>query len=213
MTHPSYQTAMLMRGATTVRTILKNHLQTKLPPMIDVARTQWNLDEWMLPYPLEYKLSDPTGADKYPVVGAYVNETGEFVTVDYGDAMEDEYWLRYSCRLFVWVHTPRDAMNHMIGDRTTYYDNTIQCRDDMVACVRATLLSQQSCGSGGSFRIVAETIKEDYLDAVKTNEQNPGWLAGAAISVMGEHQEKIYRQPLGEVDSITLDVQPFPKET
>lgn len=210
MTHPPYQTAMLMRGATTVRTILKNYLQVKVPHMIDVARTQWNVDEFMLPYPVDYKLSDPTGADKYPVVGAYVNETGEFVNVDYGDAMEDEYLLRYSCRLFAWVRTPHGADGKPLGDRTTYYDNTIQCRDDMVACVRGALLSQPSCGSGGEFRIVADTLKEDYLDAVKLNEQNPIWLAGAAISLMGEHQEKIYREPLGEVDSITLDVRPFP---
>lgn len=192
----------LMRGATNVRQIIADYLGSVVPAAIAIGRSQWELETWELPDPVRYDAYDPLTAQEFPVVGSLVSRTTGWVRNDYTPTMEEVYDAKYNVIVFLWVRTPLKP-DGVWADPT--YETTLRLRDDMLGIVRGCLLNTPSMNSNGQVRLNESTLTEEYLDAIKSSDQNSRWLAGASLSFELAVTETAYRVALGSADTITTE--------
>lgn len=196
-------TGPLMRGAGTARKIIADFLASDLPPYITLARTQWALQSWQLPVPVRYDSYDPLTVSAYPMVGSLVTRTREWVRNDITSAAEEVYQATYSVVLFVWVKTAYDSVAQKYEEPE--YDSALRQRDDLLALMRTCILAKPSLGEPGVSRVDENTLSEDYLDAIKSNDQNPRWMAGGTITFDMSLVEQNYQTPLGAANTFTIE--------
>lgn len=194
-----------MRGPTRVRQVVISYLQSAMPPMIDLCRTNWGLAPEMLPYPKKYDANDPyIGEGEYPLVGMYVpGDKNQRGTVDYDDAMAQEYMVEYNVRMFVAIASPQDANGNILEPP---YGNAIQVRSDMLTIMRMCLLARNGLASGGQAYLIEETMEEDFPDPMISKSLGGKYLASGIISVQVRFNERLQLQPYGTADTITKDI-------
>lgn len=197
-------------GAPFVRDHLATFMSKDLPILIDAARLQYSLAEHMLPYPLTYKAYDPLSVTQYPSVGSYVPNTRRWTRVGINEMGENVYEARYSIRTFVWVRTPQTADGNWVEPT---YDSCMELRDMMMALLRSVLLTTPSLRSNGRIRIEEDTLTEDLLDAIKSNDQSPRWMAGGIINFEATVQEANYLPRLADANTIVVEAGPIQEET
>jgi hypothetical protein len=194
---------MLMRGVTGVRQIVADYLSSQFPVMVDLARSQWELDEYHLPYPVKYNAYDPLTADVYPIVGSLVSRSTNFSRTDYDDAAAEEYRVRYATRVFMWARTPQFADGTW---ETPTYESALRVRDDLAVVLRATLLNSLSLGSGDGKAMLNEgSMAEEFFDAIKSSSESQRWMAGVTISFDLDVYESLSRTPVGTANTIEVD--------
>lgn len=203
--------ANFMRGPTKLRQIVDAYLSSAMPPMIDLCRTNWELNEYMLPYPQKYDAYEPyVGEGDYPLVGMYVVGDGiERGRVDYDAAAAEEYQVEYNSRLFVAVASPTTPTGDVLEPP---YRNVVQVREDMTTVLRQCLLNRNSLGVPGLAFLIEETIQADYPDPMISKALGGKYLATGIISCTIRITERLQRTPYGTVETATHQIIPFIEE-
>lgn len=194
--------SQLMRGAAYARSFLSAYLSEAMPPLLAAARSEFLLEEWQLPNPLQYDCYDPLTMNVYPSIGSLVRSTGEWKRNDIIDA-EEVYSARYKMMLFLWVKTPTDMDGVVSPDA---YAETLALRDDMLGLMRSCVLTKPSLNSNGAVEVDEATLAEDYLDAIKHTQESPLWFAGGTLTFDMLVSERNRHTPLGTADEINTDI-------
>ena len=197
---------LLPHGVSMMRKHMADHLAEALPPLIDAAREQYELEDWQLPYPLKYNAYDPLSADIYPCVGMFVTNSTAWTRVDINEMAEEVYEARYPVGVFLWVITPVLPDG---GYESPQYDAAIRLRDDMTALLRSALLATPSLGSGGAMAVDERTVREDYPDAIKLSTQNDRYAAGGIINCEVRVRQTNYAAPLAVANDVVVEVEPI----
>lgn len=189
----------IMRGATLVRSSIVDFLEDRVPGVVDQARTEWQLDEFQLPYPLKYDAYEPYALDAWPLLGVNVTNSSEFNRVDFDSAMSQVYLVTYRVRVFTWVRTPMDENEVPIEPE---YSESIRLRDDLSAVVRATILREPSLGNAG-FYMDESTLQEEYSEA--TAVRGDRFVAGVIHTFDVRVDESTALSGIGTSDTITVE--------
>ena len=145
---------------------------------------------------------DPLTDNKFTMNGSLVSRTRNWRMNDISDVAEQKYSAVYDVRVFLWVRTPQDPQGKWMEPS---YDTALRLRDDMLAITRSCLLTTPSLGSGGAARVNEGTMAEDYLDAFKSGDQNPRWMAGGTISFELNVAEQNYKEKIGNANTFIID--------
>lgn len=194
----------VMRGATRLRQQLATYLSANMPPLIEIARTEWGLQSWQLPTPEKYDSYDPLVTHVYPSIGSLVRRTSNWNRMGIRDG-EETYWANYSMLIFIWVATPIDPATQNVVPEA--YDETLRLRDDSLGIMRSCLLSRPSLGTSTQIMLDESSFNEDYLDAIQVSKESPGWLAGGTLTCIAKVIERNTMVPLGTAQTITVDGQ------
>jgi hypothetical protein len=189
----------LFRGATSVRSAVVNYLSTVVPTMVDQARTDWELDEYELPYPVGYDAYEPYALDKWPLIGVNIVQSSDFIRLDYDEAMSQQYLSRYLVRVFTWVRTPYDADETPMEPE---YSESIRLRDDLAAVVRASLVKSGSLGQPNAILFDESSLTEEYSEA--TGVKGDRFVSGVIHSFEMRVDESVPLQGLGEANTIIV---------
>lgn len=189
----------LFRGATAVRNAVVLYLANNIPDMVDQARTDWELDEYELPYPVGYDAYEPYALDKWPLIGVNIVQSGDFIRLDYDGAMSQEYFTKYLVRVFTWVRTPFNADETPMEPE---YSESIRLRDDLAAVVRATLIKSGSLGQPGALLFDESSLVEEYSEA--TGVKGDRFVSGVIHSFEVRVDESVPIQGLGEANTIII---------
>lgn len=192
----------LFRGATQVRDVVIQYLQTTVPEIIDQARTDWEVDEYQLPYPVGYDAYEPYALDKWPLIGVNVVQSTDFNRIDYMDDMGQRYLSNYTIRVFTWVRTPMDMNDTPLEPG---YSEAIRTRDDLAACVRAALVRSGSLGQPGAVIFDETSLTEEYSEA--TGVKGDRFVAGVVHSFTARFDESVPIVSIGEADTISIESQ------
>jgi hypothetical protein len=198
----SNPTNKVMLGNESVRQYIASHLKTAMPDIIDVARSQWSLEDYELPYPVRYDSYDPLTANDYPVIGSLISRTSNWAKIDINEYAEDVYEADYAVRIFCWVRTPELPDGTW---KTPEYDSALALRDSMMSLLRSVILTTPSLGSNGALRVEEGSLSEDYLDAMKSSDQSGRWMSGGIISVTISQQEANYVLPIAQANTVLVD--------
>ena len=190
----------LYRGATVVRSAVVTYLETVVPEIIDQARTDWEVDEFHLPYPVKYDAYEPYALDRWPLLGVNVTQAGTFNRLHYDDAMSQQYMAEYGIRVFTWVRTPMDENDIPIEPE---YSQFIRLRDDLAACVRAALLRSGSLGQPGAILFDESSLTEEYSEA--TGVRGDRYVAGVIHSFSIRVDETVPLTGLGEAETVNIE--------
>lgn len=191
----------LLRGATAVRAAVIDYLSETVPTIVDLARTEWDLDEYYLPYPVAYDAYEPYALDKWPLLGVNVVQAEEFSRKSYEEAMSQRYLVQYTVRVFTWVRTPMDENETPLEPE---YSESLRLRDDLAAVVRASLLSSGSLGHPENILFDEGSLSEEYSEA--TGVRGDRFVAGVIHSFQIRFDESIPFVGLGSADTIDLEV-------
>lgn len=203
------QINIVPHGVSAMRRQVSTYLQQVMPPLITAARAQFGVADHMLPLPKKYDAYDPNSADVYPTIGMFTSGSTRWTRVDINASAEEVYEARFSTGIFIWVITPEKPDG---GVETPQYDQTIRCRDDMLALLRSALLSAPSMGSGGGFALDEATVRETYPDAIDLSKQNDRWAAGGMINCEMRVRETNYTLPLAVAEQVVVEVEPMQEE-
>lgn len=153
-----------MRGATRLREIIAVHLSQKLPGVIDMMRKDYDLDEHTLPYPIKYNTSNPTEAEVYPYIGAYITGAAQYVrTGAVGKTGNVEWDVTYEVTIFIAARTAYLGTDDSGLDKWERpgRDSAIRIRDDLISAIQSVILETPSFGTAGSDNRVI--LDEDSL--------------------------------------------------
>lgn len=190
----------LLRGATAVRQAVIDYLEVTVPEIVDLARNEWELDEYQLPYPVAYDGYEPYALDKWPLLGVNVVQAEEFNRRSYEDAMTQRYLVQYTVRVFTWVRTPMDENDIPIEPE---YSESLRLRDDLAAVVRASLLRSGCLGHPNNILFDEGSLSEEYSEA--TGVKGDRFVAGVIHSFQIRFDESVPLVGIGSADTITLD--------
>jgi hypothetical protein len=198
-----YPQQLLMRGVTNLRGYVATFLEAQLPLYLAAARAQWNLEDHRLPTPLKYDSYDPMSSKDFPVVGMYVNRTGNWRRVGINPYAEEQYTGVYAVRLFIWCRTPRQEDEKWVEPE---YDEALRVRDDELALLRTCLMRNPSLGSNGACRMEEGSLSEDYLEPI-LGSGGSHWLAGGILSFDVVFNEANYSPTINTAEDIQVTVQ------
>lgn len=190
------------QGAKDVRDLIVDFLATQFPPMIDAAREQWDLPDYMLPYPVKYDLHEPLTMEDYPSVGGIVTASRNMSRWDIdADDASLYYDVQYDCKVFLWARTPKDANGRWVRPE---YQSAIELRDRLMYLMRMLVLNTPMLGHP---RVVSDerSFNEDYLEPIRTNEQTPQWMCGGTLAMTLTKTEQTYMPAVGQADTISVD--------
>lgn len=196
-------------GAAMVRAHLAQFLSEAMPPLIMAARQQYGFADHLLPMPLSYKAYDPLSIKNYPSLGSYVTQSRRWTRVDVNAMGENVYEAVYAIRAFVWVRTPQTPEGVWIEPT---YDTALDLRDRMLALMRSAMLATPSLGSNGKIALQEDTMTEDYLDGIKSNDQSPRWMVGGIVNIDAKVQESNYLLPLASANRVVVEAGPMIQE-
>jgi len=192
-----------IQGAELLRKTVAEYLADTLPEILPIARTATGTTALQLPEPVRYDMYDPYSANDYPVVGMYVVSDRDHEHRDFDAAAEREYWVRYTCRLFVVAVTPKDADGEYIGGEDVFKE-TIRMRDNLIAVLKNALLGSPSLG-GHDVEVLEETISTDYEEPAPVNEKMRKVLTAVGIVNLDIRMgESLYLPALGTVETTNL---------
>lgn len=191
-------TGPALRGATSVREIVAAYLTATIPTVVDKAREDWDLDEYQLPYPVAYDAYEPYALDKWPLLGINVVQAGNFNLVSFDTDMSQRYLTNYTARVFTWVRTP---MNEDEIPLEPEYSESIRLRDDLSACVRVALLSNESLGTLG-VSLDPSSLTEEYSET--TGVRGDRFVSGVVHSFTLTLHEAIPFTGIGAFDNIQV---------
>lgn len=174
MTYPI--NTVYSRGATNVREAISSYLEEMVPVLLAKSREQWHLDEYLLPVPVEYRAYEPTGLDRWPLIGTAVARTKDWGRVDLDGAGAYQYRPRYEVQLFLWVRTPQLREGNFAEPE---YKECLRLRDDLAAVVRHALLIDPSMNDD-QVELHEDTLDERYSEATQVNGGR--WIAGCTWS-------------------------------
>lgn len=189
----------LFRGATAVRMAVVDYLSVVVPAIIDQARTDWGMTEYQLPYPVAYDAYEPYALDRWPIIGVNITAASRFTRVDIDDSGGNEYLSQYNIRVFTWVRTPMDESESPIEPE---YSESIRLRDDLAACVRASLLRSGSLGQPNAILFDETSMSEDYSEA--TGVKGDRFVAGTIHAFTIRFDESVPLIPLGNANTISV---------
>jgi hypothetical protein len=192
----------MFRGATAVRAAVGDYLTFWVPKMIEVARVDWNLTEQQLPMPEGYDAYEPYALDKWPLLGINVVQAGTFDRQAYGPTTEQEYLAEYTVRVFTWVRTPMDSAGTPLEPE---YSESIRLRDDLAACVRASILRSGCFGQPNAILFNESTLNEEYSEA--TGVKGDRFVSGVIHSFEIRFDESVPLVPIGTADTLSMIVQ------
>lgn len=193
-----------LRGATAVRAVVADYLETTVPAYIAQARIDWGLDENELPLPVAYDAYEPYALDKWPLIGVSVAQAGGFNRVNYHPDMSQQYLTTYTVRVYTWVRTPVDEEGIPLEPE---YSESIRLRDDLAACVRSALLISGCLGQPDAILFDEGSLSEEYseTDPVKGNR----FVGGVIHSFTIRYDESVaispVKSPVGSAGSIIID--------
>jgi hypothetical protein len=193
-------TVTLLRGATAVRAIVAEYLESTVPTTVALARANWGLDDVQLPLPVAYDAYEPYALDKWPLIGVTVAQAGQFNKVNFYPDMSQQYLTEYTVRVYTWVRTPVDEDGIPLEPE---YSESIRLRDDLAACVRASLLASGGLGRTDVW-FDESSLSEEYseTDPVKGNR----FVGGVIHSFTIRYNEAVPFEGIGTADSIIIDV-------
>lgn len=192
-------TIKLLRGATAIRAIVADYLETVVPTVVGQARIDWSLNETQLPLPVAYDAYEPYALDKWPLIGVTVAQAGTFNKVNFYPDMSPQYLTEYTVRVYTWVRTPVDEGGIPLEPE---YSESIRLRDDLAACVRAALLISGGLGQSDLW-FDESSLSEEYseTDPVKGNR----FVGGVIHSFTVRYNETIPIASVGTADSIDVE--------
>lgn len=197
-------------GAANVRAHLANFLSQAMPPIITAARAEFGYLDHELPMPVSYKAYDPLSIKDYPSLGSYVTQTRRWTRIGVNEFAENVYEARYAIRAFVWVRTPQTPEGEWVEPT---YDSALDLRDRMMALMRSVLLGTPSLNSDGKIRLEEDTLTEDFLDGIKSNDQSPRWMVGGIVNVEATAEETNYLPRLATANTVVVEAGPIQEET
>lgn len=179
------QKKAMMRGATSVRKNVIDHLEATLPGVIEQARVDWELTEYQLPLPVKYDAYEPIKTNIYPHVAVNILAANNFGRVDYDAYGSTEYQTKYSARVFMWVRTPVDVQDLSLEPS---FQETARCRDDLATCLRVTLLRSETLGSD-NITWDERSLEESYsaMEALSGNK----YAAAVVLSFSLQYDESV----------------------
>lgn len=190
----------LLRGATAVRAAVIDYLANTVPGVVDSARTEWEVDEYQLPYPVAYDAYEPYALDRWPLIGVNVVQAEDFNRRSYEEAMSQRYLVQYTVRVFTWVRTPMDENEVPIEPE---YSESLRLRDDLAAVVRAALLTSGCLGHPENILFDEGSLAEEYSEA--TGVKGDRFVAGVVHSFQIRFDESVPLVGLGSADTISID--------
>lgn len=195
----------LMRGATAVRETVVAYLSVVVPDVVAQAREQWDLDEFTLPVPVAYDAYEPYALDRWPLLGVNAASAGKFDRIGYDDGASPHYLTQYRVRVFTWVRTPRDEEGHPLEPE---YSESIRLRDDLGACVRASLLRSGCLGRPDVVMFDESSLTEEYSDT--TGVKGDRFVSGVVHAFSIRFDESVPLPPIGTAQTLTPTVDPLP---
>lgn len=193
---------LLYRGATVVRDAVVDYLEATVPEIVEQARSEWNLEDYELPYPVKYDAYEPYALDRWPLMGVNVVQADMFNRLHYDSSMSQQYMASYTVRVFTWVRTPMDESDIPLEPE---YSQSIRLRDDLAACVRAALLKSGCLGQPGAILFDEASLTEEYSEA--TGVKGNRFVAGVIHSFRIRVDETIPLVAIGEAEAINIEGQ------
>lgn len=194
----------IMRGGTLLRQYVNSYFETALPPLIDVARTQWGLDQYRLPYPAQYNAIDPTMVDSYPAIGSVVLNDRNHIREDYDLHAQQVYSAVFAVRVMVVVRSPLDAQDRWIQPEK---EEALRLRDDMTRLVHDAVLDKPSLGRPNEIKCNESAMLTDYVEMFQANTQSKRWVGASVITLEVAFTESTWVPPIGDADTITVQVE------
>lgn len=196
----------IMRGGTLLRSYISEFLQAALPPAIDAARGQWNVDSDHLPYPGKYDTIDPTaiGNNEYPGVGAVVLNDRNWVREEVDALAQQVYSATWAVRLVIVARTPHNDEGEFF---TPEKETAVDLRDNLVSLVKAVILQTPSLGRPDEIRVEETALTSDYLEPFQANTQSKRWIAAALINTEIHFTERTYATKIGDTDEMIVQVE------
>jgi hypothetical protein len=198
---------VMMQGPALLRTRVVTYLAAAVPPLIDIARTQWGVTAQQLPYPVKYDAADPYIVAEYPVMGMYVVTDRDHIHRDVNGSAEREYFSRYGVRLFVVAETPKDAQGEFVNELP--FEETMRTRDNLRTVLVNALLQSPSLG-GHDMEVLEETIATDYDEPMRSKDKRHTFVSAAVVNVDINMTESLYLPPFGTVETVQVQVQRVP---
>ena len=196
----------LFRGATAVRSAVITYLSNTVPAMVAKARTDWTLTAAQLPVPVGYDAYEPYALDQWPLVGVNVVQSGDFIRLDYDDAMSQRYLSKYTVRVFTWVRTPYGADGNPMQPE---YSESIRLRDDLAAVIRACLVKSGSLGQPNAILFDESSLSEEYSEA--TGVKGDRFVSGVIHSFEIRVDESVPILGIASANTITILSQTVPE--
>lgn len=192
----------IMRGPTLLRSYISTYLETAIPPLIDEARVQWDLDEYHLPYPLSYDAIDPSMVDKFPAIGAVVLNDRNHIREDWDLHAQQTYSAIYSVRLMVVARTPMDSNERWVQPEK---ESALRLRDDLTRLVHHAVLDTPSLGRPDEIRCNEGAMLTDYIEPFQANTQSKRWIGSSVVTLEIAFTESTWVPKIGDADTITVE--------
>lgn len=189
---------LLSRGATSAREILASYLEANTPVLIEKYRTAYDLDQYTLPDPVDYRQYEPLGLDRWPLVGCVVSRVRNLYRVDTDAIAASMFRSKYEMQLFLWVRTPQLAD---MSSASPPYDECLRLRDDLTVIVRSVLLTDGSLGSD-RMEMNEDTLNETYSEATKVTGDR--WIAGTSWNFDVTFDEALVLDQIGTAETFNV---------
>lgn len=184
----------LMHGPQFAKNYVNEYLKKDIPVRIVDYRNGWNVDDYLLPTPVEFLTHEPLALDVWPTIITVVISTNGMERIGY-DAIDPLYRVAYSMRTYIWARTEGAQ------------DVTIM-RDRLTTVLRSALLDYpclKATDPRDSFRALIDegSIREEFSDL--TLLKGDRFLAGAYISYTLSIDEIVTRRDIGTVSNIDIE--------
>ena len=185
-----------MNGSHAAKKYVNDYLSLDMPKRLNEYRNGWGISNAVLPSPEQYISYEPLSIDRWPSIITVVLSTNALERIGF-ENNNPIYRVQYSMRTYSWV---RDDGSELC---------TIQ-RDRLTTVVRSALLDYpclKAFDSRFNFRILIDesTIREEFSDI--TLLKGDRVMSGSYVAYNLEIDEVVERQPLGEVETISIETE------
>lgn len=202
--------AEVMDGPWSAKKFIRDYLALDIPERLITYRNRWQLDDIRLPDPVKFLQFEPPALDDWPAIYTLQTGTRSIERADFNAESEVIYEVTYSMRTYVWA---RDVG---IPDGPSSAEQVTEVRDRLTTVVRASLLDHPSMQKAATSYFPSldvdvlldeTTLSEEYSDV--TYVKGDRAIAGAFLAYEFKCDERIPRQPFGEVSSYDISTVPL----
>lgn len=184
---------MTMAGPAIAKEMVNDYLKEDFPERLIAYRNVWNLDDYLLPDPVDYFTYEPLAMDHWPTIITVVISTQSMTRQDYDFGMNPEYRVRYNMRTYLWVR----------GDSNQI---ATEMRDRLSTVMRSAFLDYPClrAATNGHLFVEEGSLREEFSDVTLLKGDRA--LAGSYVAYDMFMDEVIVRKSTGDVSGFSTEV-------
>lgn len=197
-------------GAYTLRKTILTFLKDRIPKYVEMIRTQFpDMDDQYLPDIAYFDGYDPYTAADYPVIGAYINGSDDYVLDDINFTGGQTFSSTYDVSIFVTARTALLGTDDagVIMWETPERDSSMRIRDIYLGALKAIIFNEPTFGTAsieiGHTRMIRKTYKEIMAEPF---QNGPVFLSSGIIAANVEHIESTSPEIYGYVNNFDTEI-------